>query len=337
MCLATQSRDFATIERRLSASLTTLTEFYNKNYLNANPGKTQECAFHLNNHQAQRKLNISWNGKELENNSFPVYLGVTLDRTLSFDQHVKKTKAKMATRNNLLGKLANSKWGADPKTLRTTALALCYSSAEYCSPVWARSGHAHKIDPELNNACRTITGVLKPTPLHATYRLAGIAPPHIRRETQTKVQKYRQEMDQRHPLNSHVTTKRRLKSRRSFMTTEGLHRDHANLYRLETWKEWDSCSSDAIHGPAEELPSGTRLPRSQWVALNRARAKVGRTGSNLHRWGLAPSSRCMCGSPNQTMEHILSGCELGPTCSDMDLRACNSDAQEWTQYWCDKI
>jgi len=38
---------------------------------------------------------------------FPVYLGVTLDRTLSFKENVTKTKAKVAARNNILDKLSN--------------------------------------------------------------------------------------------------------------------------------------------------------------------------------------------------------------------------------------
>ena len=168
---------------RLSKALETLTQYYHQNSLNANPTKTQVCAFHLNNHEANYKLDIKWNGEKLKNDSFPVYLGVTLDRTLSFAEHVRKVKAKVATRNNLLSKLANSNWGANPQTLRTTALALSYSTAEYCSPVWTNSCHASKIDPELNNACRIITGTLRPTHLPALYRLTGIAPPHIRRST----------------------------------------------------------------------------------------------------------------------------------------------------------
>ena len=61
LCLATQSASFKTIERRLTDALETLTEYYTKNSLNANPGKTQVCAFHLNNHQAHTKLNIKAN------------------------------------------------------------------------------------------------------------------------------------------------------------------------------------------------------------------------------------------------------------------------------------
>ena len=59
------------------------------------------------------------------------YIGVTLDRTLSYMEHIHNTKMKVATRNNLLRKLPNSKWGANANTIRTTALALCYSVAEY--------------------------------------------------------------------------------------------------------------------------------------------------------------------------------------------------------------
>ncbi|KAK3863667.1 hypothetical protein Pcinc_030586 [Petrolisthes cinctipes] len=129
LCLATQSRSFETIEIELSDALEHLTEYYKRNCLNANPGKTQVCAFHLNNHQANRKLNIICDNNRLDNDQYPVYLGVTLDQTLSFAEHVRKTKMKVATRNNLLGKLANSNWGADPRMLRTTALALSYSTA----------------------------------------------------------------------------------------------------------------------------------------------------------------------------------------------------------------
>ena len=107
---------------------------------------------------------------KLQNDKYPVYLGVTLDRTLSFNEHCKKVKGKVASRNNLLGKLANSSWGANPQTLKATAMALCYSTAEYCAPVWANSCHAKKVDPELNYSCRTITGNLRSTLLYTDKR-----------------------------------------------------------------------------------------------------------------------------------------------------------------------
>ena len=254
---------------------------------------------------------------------------MTLDRTLSFAQHTKNVKAKVAARNSLLGKLANSNWGADPKTLRTTALALSYSSAEYCSAVWARSCHAKKVDPELNNACRVVTGQLRPTPLPLLYRSAGIAPPEVRRQVHSSTHKFKQETDQRHPLFDHKYPESRLKSRKRFRTVESLDPDHSASRRLEIWNEWDNVSNEAVQQPSEHLPTGTSLPRKNWVSLNRARAKVGKTASTLHKWKLVPSSECPCGNPKQTVDHILSECTEGPHCTDQDLRECTDTAQAW--------
>ena len=122
-------------------------------------------------------MNIIWNGTPISHDKYPVCLGVTMDRTLSFKEHTRKLKAKIQSRNALLSKLANSKWGTNPYTLRTTALALCFSTAEYACPVWERSAHAGKIDSALNDTCRRITGCLKPTPLNKVDSLAGITPP----------------------------------------------------------------------------------------------------------------------------------------------------------------
>src|SRR6218665_2919119 len=99
----------------------------------------------------------------------PVYLGVTLDRALTDHDHLKTTAAKVNTRNNLLAKLAGSTWGANASTLRSSALALCYSAAEYCAPVWtpvwARSHHTNLIDVKLNATMRIVSWTLLPTPL----------------------------------------------------------------------------------------------------------------------------------------------------------------------------
>ncbi|GFR72857.1 hypothetical protein ElyMa_000389200 [Elysia marginata] len=101
LCLATQSTSFNAIETRLTDALSTLTNYYTENLLNANPNKTQVCAFHLKNHQANTKLEITWNNQPLKFDEHPIYLGVTQDRTLSFSQHAMNVKAKVAARNSL--------------------------------------------------------------------------------------------------------------------------------------------------------------------------------------------------------------------------------------------
>ena len=179
------------IEATLSTALQDLTKYYNDNQLKANPAKTQVSLFHLRNREVGRKLSLTWNGVDLKHCDFPVYLGVTLERTLSYKQHIKKVKGKVRTRNNLLHKLANSSWGANTSTLRATALALCYSVAEYACPVWERSSHAKKVDASLNDSCRCITGCLRPTNVDSLYVLAGIAPPGIRRSVASRTERRR--------------------------------------------------------------------------------------------------------------------------------------------------
>ena len=128
LCLATQARGFENTD-----ALKSLTRYCRSRFLNTNPGKTKVCTFHLNNRTASGKLRIMWEGNELENTPYPKYLGVTLDRTLSFKEHVAKLRRKVSIRNSLVGNFANSSWGADPNTLKQSALALCYSTVEYCA------------------------------------------------------------------------------------------------------------------------------------------------------------------------------------------------------------
>ena len=105
------------------------------------------------------------NGARLKHDPKPVYLGVTLDRTLTYREHLEKTASKLKTRNNLLMKLVGITWGTNANTLRSSALALCYSVGEYCAPVWAWSAHTSLFDVQLNSTMRLISGTLRPTAL----------------------------------------------------------------------------------------------------------------------------------------------------------------------------
>jgi len=94
-------------------------------------------------------------------------------------------RAKLKNRNNLLMKLAGSTWGASANTLRSSALALCYSSADYCTPVWSRSAHTSQVDVQLNSTMRLISGTLRSTPLPWHPVLSNIELPPLRRKAAT--------------------------------------------------------------------------------------------------------------------------------------------------------
>jgi len=90
----------------------------------------------LNNKEAKREFKVKYNNETLPFCSEPKYLGVTLDRSLRYRQHLESLRKKLTSRVALLRRLAASGRGAGATTLRTATLALVHSTAEYCAPVW---------------------------------------------------------------------------------------------------------------------------------------------------------------------------------------------------------
>ena len=116
--------------------------------------KTVSCCFHLTNCAAKHQMEVSWGGNTIPTTPNPKYLGVTLDRSLTYAKHLAQLSMKVNARCNLLRRLAGTKWGAHFDVLQTSTTALAFAPAEYCSPVWCRSAHTHRLDAALNNGLR---------------------------------------------------------------------------------------------------------------------------------------------------------------------------------------
>ena len=148
--------------------------------------KTVSSTFHLHNDRINQELDTILNGKQLKHDNRPTYIGATLDCTPTHKPHLRKLAAKSRTRDNLVHMLSGTTWGAGAKTIRTSALALCYSVAEYCAPVWRNSAHTNLIDVQLNNATMmTITGAVRCTRTDWLVGLSNIANADIRRDVAT--------------------------------------------------------------------------------------------------------------------------------------------------------
>ncbi|UYV82846.1 ERCC2 [Cordylochernes scorpioides] len=189
-------------------------------------------------------------------------VGIHLDRTLTFKTHLTKLKGKLSSRNNILHKLAGSSWGSDANTLRTSALALIFSTAEYCAPVWEGSCHTKLIDTQLNSTLRIITGVCQPTRIDWLPVLAHISPPELRRKE---------------------ATKKILKSRKPIWSRGNqLLSQNFNISEAWTnsWSSSDIPNKNLITSPSVKIP-GFSLPRREWVLLNRFRTAVIRNYGNL--------------------------------------------------------
>ena len=135
----------------------TLTAYLQTWRLKLSHTKTVTAAFHLNNREAKRELKVYNSGRILPFCPIPTYLGVKLDRSLTFCHHLVALRKKLSSRVTLLRRLVGSGWGAGAKTLCIATLSLVYSATEYCAPVWCRSAHTRLIDSVLNDVLRIVT------------------------------------------------------------------------------------------------------------------------------------------------------------------------------------
>ena len=121
------------LEGTLSQDMSTLSAYLQTWRLNFSHNKTVTAAFHLNNREAKRELNVYNNDRLLPFCPTPTYLAVKLDRSLTFHHHLVALRKRLSSRITLMRRLVGSGWDAGAKTLRIATLSLVYSTAEYCA------------------------------------------------------------------------------------------------------------------------------------------------------------------------------------------------------------
>ena len=272
--------------------------------------------FHLANRKDDYELNVSTCDEKLRFESTPKYLGVTLDRTLSYKQHLADVSSKVTKRCNLLKRLASNHWVADFSTLRTSALALCYSVAEYCSPVWSQSQHCKKVDTSLNECLRLVSSCIKSTPTNILPLLSGIEPSDIRRDKSILELRITGSHMLNNVLNNPLSNNR-LKSRMPLsnrmhsLAADTNDASSPKIWAEEAWRRrWQSRNyrlKQFLPEPSTK-PSGHNLNRAKSVKLNRIRSGYGRYASFMHQIGLNDNPNCVCGEI-QTHQHVLN-CQM---------------------------
>ena len=155
------------------------------------------------------------------------------------------------SRCDIISKLAGIYWVAPAPVLRTYAIALVYSVAEYCVPVWGKMCACpamcgtceHLSHTQLNNTMRTVSGAPRPTTINWLPVLSNIEPPHIRRDRAT-LQEYNkaQQLTDRFPIKKILREppKSRIRSHRPFVIEVArlvsLHHTEQETWEL-SWNE----------------------------------------------------------------------------------------------------
>ena len=113
--------DWQAVKGVLSQDLVILAAYLQTWWLKLSWSKMVFAAFHLNNREAGRELIITLDGKCLSFIQISTYLGVKLDRLLTYHRHLESLRAKLTSQVALMRQLAESGWGAFEPALGTSA------------------------------------------------------------------------------------------------------------------------------------------------------------------------------------------------------------------------
>ena len=92
ICLAIQGQYFSELECSLSSDMAWMSHFCRQWRLKPSASKTISSVFHLHyTSTATHELSVYLDGQHLGHECHPTYLGMTLDSTLSYREHLTKT------------------------------------------------------------------------------------------------------------------------------------------------------------------------------------------------------------------------------------------------------
>ena len=92
------AKGWKTLEVTLTQDMATLSSYLQKWKLKLSTTKTVTAAFHLHNREARRELKVTIEGRALPFSAEPTYLGVKLDRALTYRQHLESQRKELTTR-----------------------------------------------------------------------------------------------------------------------------------------------------------------------------------------------------------------------------------------------
>ena len=147
------------IEAKLGMDLKGISSWFHRNKLSLNSQKTKSMLFCGNRSTMKHEtLSISVNNTPIENVDEMKYLGMTLDRHLSFDKHVNKVCGKVASRTGLLWRICGF---IDFELAKTIYMSLIYPHFLYGNFLLDGTTMVvkHKLRVAQNNALRAVLKV----------------------------------------------------------------------------------------------------------------------------------------------------------------------------------
>ena len=161
------SSDVQALENAMNEALRRLHSWCSENDMIVNKEKTTAQIFTMST--KDHNVELSFDTEPLEVAQMTKYLGVTLDKKLSWSNHIESVAEKATKRLCILRRLTGATWGASQDVLAATYKTYIRPLLEYGSEAYSTASEASKkkLDSVQNNALRIVCGAAFSTPITA--------------------------------------------------------------------------------------------------------------------------------------------------------------------------
>lgn len=220
-----------------------------------NQSKTVTTIFSLSTLPESVSLKI--HGKKLKQESNPTYLGVKLDKRLTWSPHLRDVETKATRKIAIMKRLAGTTWGANSTILQRVYTGSIRPTLEYGSSAWAAASNPNKshLDKVQNTGLRLITGGIKSTPIKAMEKYTGLHSLEDRREEKMLIHSEKLLRLPTHPMNREIQnlTKNRLKRSSFNHQQKNLHSRNRDLLPTISEEIEILSPSTVSHDPDDHL------------------------------------------------------------------------------------
>lgn len=156
-------------------------QFSNTKGLQLSPSKTKAMVFTYSSKKLPHPLSL--NGEPIQYTTNIKFLGMTLDRRLTWKAHIQQLVDRSQKDLRLLRVVSSCNWGADLPTIRKLYLSILRSKLEYGDLLYATAAPTllKKLDRVQYNAARIILGALRCTTTNSLEAEANLMPLNILR------------------------------------------------------------------------------------------------------------------------------------------------------------
>ena len=162
-------------------------------------------------------MHLKLNGHTLHQEDAPTYLGVTLDRRLTWKNLLQKNQARAKIWLALMKKLSCTEWGADQNVLKKLYVGRIHPVLEYgmAASSTAAKSNSSKLSRVQHQPMRMMTCDMRSTPISAMETVTGLQPLEDRQELKILTQAAKFKRLQDHPMHEHMNQPTRGRLKRS--------------------------------------------------------------------------------------------------------------------------